>query len=307
MNLCPNCGMPRVADAPLCGSCGAAFRDVDSPAAARDSGGASAERTEVLPAGPMRPTAATRSRRRWPIVAAGLIAIGVIVGAGLLAGTVLLKRETRSTPEAAVSQYMEAVAKADAAELVQACAIDEASTRFRFDLQAERLKAIVSTTTYLFPSDYHFYAEMNKSVQSALIFGQVRGLEYSLLQSVPVDQVITPVDLARAQQYVKDVDPSRLADMKVVSIKLPSPKLANDARNIKNWAAIANVYGADEMTERLALFQWNGKDYEVGFTLLRYGGDWKVLSQMSNLAGIGGNGTADPTTPEEFDGLTSGN
>lgn len=265
-----------------------------------------AKRAEDGSAGLTEPAvAAHHGRRRGPLVAAGLALVGVIVVAGLLAGSVLSGGGSRSTPEAAVTQYIEAVAAGDASKLERACAIEEASTRFRFDLQAEWLKAI-SPTDNLFPSDYRFYSEMNKPMQSALIFNQVRGLEYSLLQSVPLGKMIVPADAAQAKQYVKDVDPSRLADMKVVSVRFPSPNLANDAKNIKNMATRATIYGADELTERLALVAWNGKHYVVGFTLLRYGSDWKVLSQVSALAGTSAMGTADETTPEEFDGATSG-
>ncbi len=38
----------------------------------------------------------------------------------------------------------------------------------------------------------------------------------------------------------------------------------------------------------------------IGFTLLRYGDDWKVSSQVSNLAGTSLLGAALPMTPDEY-------
>jgi hypothetical protein len=68
---------------------------------------------------------------------------------------------------------------------------------------------------------------------------------------------------------------------------------------------MAKVYGADELTERLALVQVNGNHYAVGFQLVRYGGDWKVLGQVSNLAGTSSSGAAELTTPEDFAALVA--
>ena len=66
------------------------------------------------------------------------------------------------------------------------------------------------------------------------------------------------------------------------------------------------MYGADELTERLALVAWNGKDYAVGFTLVRYGSDWKVLNQVSSLAGTPVTGAAKPVTQSDFDASVAG-
>ena len=49
-----------------------------------------------------------------------------------------------------------------------------------------------------------------------------------------------------------------------------------------------------------------GQYYYVGFTLLRYGSDWKVSEQVANLANTNALGTAQPTTVEEFNRLTIG-
>ena len=100
------------------------------------------------------------------------------------------------------------------------------------------------------------------------------------------------------------MDPSRLASLKVASVKFPIASLASDSKTLANFAAQAKVYGADEMTERLALFQWNGKYYEAGFQLLRYGQGWLVVSQTSYLAGLDATGAPKATTPDDFDAAT---
>jgi hypothetical protein len=252
-------------------------------------------------AGPAIASGSTGSRRprRAAVLALLALAAVVVVGGGVFAATSLNQRSVRATPEEAARQYLDGVAANDVHKVLQACAIDEVAEHFEFASEADRLSAIVPTS-FLLPTDYTFYVEMNRYEQASRMFNQVRGLSYSLLTSKPVDQAIVVTE-GQAQQYVKDVDPARLAGLKVVSVKFPSPALAADSRTLSNFAAMAKVYGADELTERLALFEWNGKDYVVGFQLLRYGGDWKVLSQTSNLAGTSVSGAAEQTTQAQFD------
>ena len=105
---------------------------------------------------------------------------------------------------------------------------------------------------------------------------------------------------------IANFDPSRLAGLTVVDGRYPNAKFEHDARNVANGAAVATIYGADELTERLALISLDGKLYEVGFTLLRYGDDWRISSQTSALGNTAAVGTAAPTTQDDYDRETSG-
>jgi hypothetical protein len=66
------------------------------------------------------------------------------------------------------------------------------------------------------------------------------------------------------------------------------------------------VYGAGEFTERLALVEFEGTDYVVGFSLLRYGDDWRVLDQSSPLAGLSPLGIPERSTKEGFQSMILG-
>jgi len=307
MKFCPSCGAQRLTETPFCASCGA---DLGRLAAAM--------------AAP-----APRRSGRWSVLALVALTAAVVAGGGFFAACSSASGATastpggagastaggaasaaaasavRATPEDAVRQYLAGVAANDADQVLGACAIDEVATHFQFEQQAVRLSAIVPTT-FLLPTSYKFYADLNRYAQTYQIFAELRGLAYSLLTTKPVDQVITPVTADQAQQLVTDLDPSRLAGLTVVSVKFPVARFATDARTLSNFAAQAKVYGADEWTERLALFQLNGKYYAVGFTLVRYGSDWKVLNQISNLAGMPATGAAQQTTPGDFSAQTGG-
>ena len=114
------------------------------------------------------------------------------------------------------------------------------------------------------------------------------------------------MDREWAEAFVSQVDPERLAGLEVVDIRFPDAEFEDDPRYLENAAERASIYGADELTERLALISFEDQLYDVGFTLLRYGDDWKVLSQVSPLGGMSALGTARPTTAEDFELRTSG-
>ena len=307
MKFCPICGTQRLIETPLCASCGADLSRLAAAMAApahRRSGRRTALALVVLAAAVMAGGgffAACSSASSATASTPG----GTVASTAGGAASAAPSSAVRSTPEDAVRQYLAGIAANDADKVLQACAIDEVAAHFQFDLQAERLQAIVPSS-FLLPSGYQFYAGLNRYGQAYQIFYELRGLAYSLLSSQPVDQVISPVTADQAQQLVKDLDPSHLAGLTVVSVKFPIARYATDAHTLSNFAAEAKVYGADELTERLALFQLNGKYYDVGFTLVRYGSDWKVLNQISNLAGMPATGAAQQTTPGDFAAATGG-
>jgi hypothetical protein len=211
---------------------------------------------------------------------------------------------TSATPEAAVRAYLAGVAAADVTEILGASAIDEMSSKFDFSAFVARIRAMLLTTS-LAPARDPFFVEINRAEQTSRILGPVRNLAYSLLSTETIDgSTISPADRARADAFSQQVDPARLAGMRVVAVRLSNPTIQKSARNLANFAAQAAIYGADEMAEWLALISFEDRLYVVGFSVFRYGSGWKVSSQVANLAGTSPLGTAKPITTEEFDRLT---
>jgi hypothetical protein len=97
------------------------------------------------------------------------------------------------------------------------------------------------------------------------------------------------------------VDPQRLASLELIKIGLPDKTLMNSDKYLENATQIARVYGAEEHTERVALFSFEQNYYYLGFTLLRYGDNWKISRQTSPTADISTLGIPEKTTVEEFE------
>ncbi len=212
-----------------------------------------------------------------------------------------------STPEAAITAYLDGVKQQDVNAIFAASAIDAVAQDFDFQAYADRLQAMPLVTSPA-PAEYPFYAEMNRVRRQNEVLSQVRNFAYSLLSTEAIDGSITANPGAeRVQAFVAKVDPSRLAGIELIQVGAPSPDLLSSTRYQENAAKQAAIYGADELTERVALLSFEGKDYLLGFTLVRYGDGWKVMNQTSNLAGTSALGTVAPTTPGEFAALIASN
>ena len=212
---------------------------------------------------------------------------------------------TFKTPEEAITYYLDGVAQNNLSKILQACAINEMGGKFNFGLQVERLGGVVAPGQFLSPSDYAFYAEINKMTVSSQILSQVKFFAYGLLSSEKVDDgsLIIHMDTQRVNKFIKDVDPRKLSTIEIKKIGLPNKTLMNDPKYIENATKSASVYGADESTERVALFSFEQSYYYIGFTLLRYRENWKISSQSSPLANTNVLGTPIKISADEFDSM----
>lgn len=198
-----------------------------------------------------------------------------------------------ATPEDAVRAYLLGIADADAAEILAAAAVDEMATGVDFTAYVDRLRAW--TLFGPAPATHPLLTDFNLAQQQGQILGQAKMLVYGLLTDLELDgSTIAPVDAAWADALVQQLDLSRLAAIEVGDIAFPLPDKAQDERILANAARQAAIYGADELTERLAEVSLEGRDWLVGFTLMRYGDTWKVSSQTSPLGGTTALGTPTP-------------
>ena len=210
------------------------------------------------------------------------------------------------TPEDAITAYFGGVTQSDIGKIEQACAINEMSEKFRFDLYTARLQSLQPYAAPA-PSDYPLDVEINKAQLTQRILAQLKMFTYSLLSSENVgDNTTIIIDAARTTQFIKDVDPKKLAQIEVKTIDLPNKPRMNSAQYVKNESAIAQVYGADESTERVVLFTFEQNYYVAGFSLLRYGESWKISSLDSPMAGSTSLGTAGKTTVQDFEAMVNG-
>ncbi|MEO8607621.1 MAG: hypothetical protein ABI690_07055 [Chloroflexota bacterium] len=245
-------------------------------------------------------------KKRILILITGLALLLTAIGGASLAAAPPNQTSTVtfSTPEDTITSFFEGVAEGDFSKILQACAINEISENFHFDLNIDRLQAFLPSQSYA-PTDYPLYVELNKAQIASRIASQVKILAYSLLSTQDIDySLMTRMDVDTALSFMNEVDPSRLANLEVQEIHLSNPKHMSDTRYEENAVKIARVYGADDSTERLALFTFEQNYYMLGFTLFKYGETWKISSLSSPIANTTELGGAGKTTKEEFESMT---
>jgi hypothetical protein len=130
---------------------------------------------------------------------------------------------------------------------------------------------------------------------------QVKMFVYSLLTSCSLssDPVYDLTD-QELTDLINSLDPANIAGLKTVSIDIPEPDVIGSEKNVENFTKTASLKGAEELTERIALFEFEGKYYLGGFQLMRYDTGWKITGLYSNLAGTSALGTVSLTSPDEY-------
>ncbi|MDR3487711.1 MAG: hypothetical protein P4M05_22775 [Bradyrhizobium sp.] len=213
-----------------------------------------------------------------------LLPVFVAVWIGLLpTGPSFATDANLKTPEGAVAAYVDGVARQDFKAIVAVTPVDNMSKGFDFVFSVSRLGALSPTAPV--PSSHPLFVEINKATFMAQIGQQVRILTYGLMTTSKIlDGKYDVMDADGAAEFARVVRADRLAGLSLVKVGIPDPAALNNERNQANATKLAKTYGADASTQRLALLSFEGLQFVVGFTLLRYGDDWTVMSQTSSVA-----------------------
>jgi hypothetical protein len=230
-----------------------------------------------------------------------LYAFAFSVGIGMLSARPSLAADPDlTTPEGAVAAYIDGVAQQDLDAIIAVTSVDKMTDGFDFVGYVDRLGAL--TTTMHAPATSPFFRQINRADAVAQIARQVRFLTYGLMTTNEILEGKTVLmKAAEATDFATVVRADRLAGLLLVKVAIPMPELMNSERYQKNSVKMAKVHGADASTERLALLSFEGLYFATGFTLLRYGQTWTVMSQSSPISGMSALGTPVRVTPEEFD------
>jgi hypothetical protein len=205
-----------------------------------------------------------------------------------------------STPESTIAAYIDGVTRQDLNAVFAASSGEYASKAFNFVAAIGRMGALTPRTPL--PSSSAFFIEINKADLSAKIASQVKFLSYGLMTtSELLNGSVVRMDASGAEQLASVLRADRLADLRLVKIGIPNPRLFNKEAYQASLAKSAKSDGADAATERVALIRFEGLNFVLGFTLLRYGNDWTISSQSSAISGFDVMGVPKRVTPEEFE------
>jgi len=218
----------------------------------------------------------------------------------IFASIALYAQSAPDSPEAAVELYIKGLREASLETVFSACACKEAADGFKLPAYTDYMGVFIP---HLFNAEPNsdFYRSINRSILESKIAEQVKIFSWTLLFDGELDlsnpHITDPVIMDSLKQ---GFDASGLRDIKLLSIDFPHDSLADNERNLKNWRRNATFYGAEEYTERVALFSFRDAQWYSGFTLVRYGSAWKVLAMVSTLGNTSAFGEPCRTTVDSY-------
>jgi hypothetical protein len=200
------------------------------------------------------------------------------------------KNESLATPEAAVNLYLESIAANDFSCALRAYAAHEHAARFNFTALVSWV-GVLSPARIEAPAEYPMFVEMNELRAKAEMAEATKQFVYGLLTDKDPAGSQTVQSDAEIQAFVQAVNPARLATLRVVRIDQPRQSVTNGPEAQALFKKLSTLYGADEMTERIALYELSGQFFWSGFTLCRYDKTWKIYKFESNYGGPISGGT----------------
>ena len=228
------------------------------------------------------------SNRRIGSVAVILLAFAACARSG---------KKSFETPEAAIEHYAKSIAAADVDAAMQALAVDDIAARYDFPAVARWVPVGQPATLYA-PTNHDVYVRLNKMRLAGELSNATRMIMYSLL-GIEIEapaRHATDADIAAFMT----ADPARLKALKVVRIDQPGKAVVNTPEMVAMHKRHAAFHGADDQTERIALYQLGDQHYWGGFQLLRYGQRW-VISQLFSAFVAGSGPGVGKTTPAEYE------
>lgn len=203
------------------------------------------------------------------------------------------------TPEEAITAYVQAISKRDFKGALAATAVGQFGKSFDFVPTVEWLKAFY--LNLYSPATDPFYAEINDTLLAGQFASEIKFLVYGLMTTGDImDHKAVPMDAAAATDFMLVIDAKRLAGLSIAAIGIPRPATLNSERRQLQAKKSARRNGAETTTERVVLLSFEGLSFMIGFELLRYGDEWMILSQSSDLANASSFAAPRRMTPDEF-------
>ena len=189
-----------------------------------------------------------------------------------------------SMPEEAIEYFVDRMTAGDWEGALSACAVNEIAENYDYQAMVERIQALVPSMQCL-PSEYEEFVGHNRASIRAGILRQMAWMTFSITLPEEYDEFLQYMPTSEGVDFddvVEDMDPAPVSGLKLVRIE--SHEMSS--QNEENYDRQAAGYGADALTSRVVLYEYDGDYYAGGFTLLQYNGRWLILNLNDNLAGI---------------------
>ena len=180
------------------------------------------------------------------------------------------------TPEAAVEAFCAAFVAGDFNGAMATCCAREMAEGYDFPAYVNRMVVLIPFQ-FAAPATSETYRDLNESAFLGSLASQYKMMCYGFFVTDGMDgRNIAPADAAYAETFQEAVDPANLSRLTLVRVDPPLKDRLENENIVENFGKEALCYGAAEKTERIALWELDGRYYMSGFALYRYESGWKI-------------------------------
>lgn len=206
----------------------------------------------------------------------------LLLSALLLCGCGAAVDESRTTVQGTIEGFVSAIAAGDYEradsyfvrdELLKGFRPDLLTTQYSTSLRAEQLVEMFDSDFFSYIMAWPYYTGRLDTARM-LTAGPYRDITKSLLETY-------------------DYSSLKILD-------LGTPLQATQQDYFQMYTARATIYGADDVLERIALTEFQGRTYLTGYVLVRYKKQWGIFSLTAPAADMLGKPAVFPITESEY-------
>jgi len=198
-----------------------------------------------------------------------------------------------NSPEDAAEAYFEGLRNTDLNCMISTFAVESYAENYNFEAAMNRMKVYVPSQEIKLPNSNEFITAMNIESRRSSVTNMILR-QYLFLCDSEFDQSqpqIMEDDIAVSEfvaQLNKNLDTNKFQTLEVLGFIPPEAltDMYSSEQNKKNIARLAEVYGADELVSRVAVFELDGSRYMLCLDAVDYGGKWYISQFGGNIGAL---------------------
>ena len=242
----------------------------------------------------------------------GLTMVGCSSSAGKAAisspgTTITVQSPGFASPEAAIKDFVDRLKGAELGRSLGDFAIEENLAGYDGKASEAYLQTLVAFSARMPGAD-----DGSLQVNRWMIQGQAANQVFRLISSllapeVDLDQPTVDPDGSVYNTWASEMKPGRLTSLSITDpVAVPGPAVAAKPEYTKINDTQTKIYGADQLVDRVWLYEFDGKSYIGGAQLVHFPNGWKILRLGSAYGNTSSSGAVKPGSQADIDAMLTG-
>lgn len=233
--------------------------------------------------------------KRLAFVILAAVLVAALLGTAFAAAGETVEGDGYASPEEAVEDYLDGLKNMDLEQMMGTFAVETFIENYDFEGQLNRMKMYLPSMTVKLPDVNEFTTALNVESRRSEIANAILSQYVSLcmpgtsLGSSPALPLADEAEVnAFIGEFTANLEKPDFATLKFVAFLPPEAvdERYSDEANIDNIAKQAQIYGADKLESRVAVFELDGKEYMLCVDVADYGGKWRIAQLGGNIGNI---------------------